>query len=163
MKANIFVMVGTHIKPFNRLLKKVDELIERGEIRGMVVAQTGNSTYKPKHYSGKPFFNESERNMLIKNSKIIITQAGAGSIIDSLLARKPTIVVPRLKRFGEHTDDHQIELAEAFGKEGKVITVLDMAELLDAIAKAKKLKPHTKGSGILAERLGKYLESLSKV
>jgi UDP-N-acetylglucosamine transferase subunit ALG13 len=40
----IFVTVGTHPQSFNRLLKAIDELVERGKIKEKVVMQIGHST-----------------------------------------------------------------------------------------------------------------------
>lgn len=45
----IFVTVGTHEQPFNRLVKTVDELIKDGVITEHVIMQTGFSTYEPKY------------------------------------------------------------------------------------------------------------------
>ena len=45
----IFVTVGTHEQPFNRLIQKVDELKKEGVITENVIIQTGFSTYKPKY------------------------------------------------------------------------------------------------------------------
>lgn len=43
----IFVTVGTHEQPFNRLIKKVDDLVANGNIKEKVIVQTGFSTYIP--------------------------------------------------------------------------------------------------------------------
>lgn len=45
----IFVTVGTHEQPFNRLIQKVDELKRDGIIKDDVIIQTGFSTYEPKY------------------------------------------------------------------------------------------------------------------
>lgn len=45
----IFVTVGTHEQPFNRLIQKVDELKRDGVIKDDVIIQTGFSTYEPKY------------------------------------------------------------------------------------------------------------------
>ena len=47
----IFVTVGTHEQPFNRLIQKVDELKKDGVITEDVIIQTGFSTYEPKYWS----------------------------------------------------------------------------------------------------------------
>lgn len=44
----IFVTVGTHEQPFNRLIQEVDHLVETGVIKEEVFIQTGYSTYEPK-------------------------------------------------------------------------------------------------------------------
>ena len=45
----IFVTVGTHEQPFNRLLQKIDELKKDGTIQDDVIIQTGFSTYRPQY------------------------------------------------------------------------------------------------------------------
>ena len=40
----IFVTVGTHEQPFNRLIEEVDRLVETGVITDEVFIQTGYST-----------------------------------------------------------------------------------------------------------------------
>ena len=45
----IFVTVGTHEQPFNRLVEYIDQLKENGTISEEVIIQTGFSTYEPKH------------------------------------------------------------------------------------------------------------------
>ena len=45
----IFVTVGTHEQPFNRLIQKIDELVRDGEIEDDVFMQIGYSTYEPKY------------------------------------------------------------------------------------------------------------------
>ena len=46
----IFVTVGTHEQPFNRLIQKIDELKKDGIINEDVIIQTGFSTYEPKYF-----------------------------------------------------------------------------------------------------------------
>ena len=45
----IFVTVGTHEQPFNRLIQAVDDLKRDGIITEEVIMQTGFSTYEPKY------------------------------------------------------------------------------------------------------------------
>lgn len=45
----IFVTLGTHEQPFNRLIKKVDDLVANGDIKEKVIVQTGFSTYIPEY------------------------------------------------------------------------------------------------------------------
>lgn len=133
----IFLTLGTHPQQFNRLLEKVDSLIEKGKIKGHVFAQTGNSDYTPRHCSFKKFIPPKEYEQEFEKSDIIISHGGAGAIINALKFKKPLIIVPRLKKFSEHTDDHQIDLAEALDKRKKAIAVFDLKELAEAIERAK--------------------------
>ena len=56
----IFVTVGSRNYPFDRLFKKLDSLCEEGVIQGEMFAQTGTSTYQPKHFAYKDFISQDE-------------------------------------------------------------------------------------------------------
>jgi UDP-N-acetylglucosamine transferase subunit ALG13 len=140
----IFTTVGTHTQPFDRLLKKIDELIEKGIIKEKVIAQIGYSTYKPKNYNYFTFTSEEKILELNKKARLIIAHAGAGSIITALQFRKPVIVVPRLKKFNEHVNNHQVQIARAFEKEKKVLACYDIEDLEKVIIMARKFRPRIK-------------------
>ena len=44
----IFVTVGTHEQPFNRLIEEIDKLKGDGIIKEEVIIQKGFSNYEPK-------------------------------------------------------------------------------------------------------------------
>jgi UDP-N-acetylglucosamine transferase subunit ALG13 len=138
----IFVTVGTHTQPFNRLLKKIDELIQKGEIKEKVIAQIGNSTYRPRNYEYFKFTNEEKILKLNKEANLVITHAGVGSIITALQFKKSVVVVPRLREFNEHTNDHQIQIAKIFHKQKKILVCYNCDKLGLVIKKAKKFKPN---------------------
>ena len=137
----IFVTLGTQRFQFDRLLKYIDEQIENGKIKENVFAQIGNSSYKPKNYNYKDFLDKEEFEEKIKASQLIITHSGVGTIIASINENKPVIVVPRLKKFGEHVDDHQLQIAESFSKKNFVISNGEnIDDLIENIKKSKKFK-----------------------
>lgn len=110
----IFVTVGSQKFQFNRLLKKIDELIEKKVINEEVFAQIGVSDYKPKNYDYKDYMTQDEFAQKLDGADIIITHAGTGVIVNSVKKGKKVIAIPRLKKYGEHVDDHQIQLIEQF-------------------------------------------------
>ena len=57
-----------------------------------------------------------EFNETIEKSDYIITHGGVGSIIDSLKKNKKVIAVPRLGKYNEHVNDHQVEIIESFNE-----------------------------------------------
>ena len=156
----IFVTCGTHTMQFNRLLEMIDSLIEEGKIRGKVIAQTGNSTYIPKNCEHFRFAEQKRMEELHDKSDIIISHAGAGSVITALSHRKKLIVVPRLKKYGEHVDDHQLDLAAELERGGKLLAAKSKEELAVAISKMKSFKPKLGSSKALMENLGKYIANL---
>ena len=104
----IFVTVGTHEQPFNRLVEYIDNLKGEGKLTDEVIIQTGYSTYEPKHckFSKMLKYNEMVEN--VKNARIVITHGGPASFIMPLQYGKVPVVVPRQKRFNEHVYDHQL-------------------------------------------------------
>ena len=146
----ILVLTGTHNQAFDRLINSVDELAENCLEKFFI--QTGNSLIKPKNCKWKKFLTPIEFEKKINESSLVITHGGAGSIINSLKNKKPTIVVPREKKFNEHINDHQIELAEALDKEKKIVLCRNLSKLNETIKKAKKLSPpEQKNKGIIKE------------
>ena len=137
----IFVTLGTQKFQFDRLLKYIDEKIESKEINEEVFAQIGNSTYTPVNYQFKKFLDKTEFEESINKANLVITHSGVGTIISSITKRKPVIVVPRLARFGEHVDDHQLQISESFSNKNLVISNgEEISDLINNIDKARVFK-----------------------
>ena len=110
----IFVSVGSQKFQFNRLLEKIDELIEKKIIKEPVFAQIGTSDYKPSNYEYTDFMTQDEFNKKIDECILLITHAGTGVIVNAVKKGKKVIATPRLAKYGEHVDDHQIQLIQQF-------------------------------------------------
>ena len=106
----IFITLGSQKFQFNRLLKAVDEIAVDDEI----FAQIGYSDYKPQHYEYKEFLDRDEFEQMMSKADIVITHGGTGAIIEAVKKGKKVIAVPRLKKYGEHVDDHQMQLIGQF-------------------------------------------------
>jgi beta-1,4-N-acetylglucosaminyltransferase len=128
----IFVTVGSSDCDFSRLISKIDQLVSVGCIADVVV-QIGNSKYTPKACHSIRFAPQHEIVSLIEKSEFVICHGGTGTIDMVLGLRKKTIVVPRMKKFGEITDDHQLELAELLEKAGRVLVVKDIKDIEDCL------------------------------
>lgn len=130
----IFVTLGTQKFQFDRLLKKLDELVEQNKIRSEdLTVQCVYAEYQPKNFTMFAMKPQNEIEEIMKNVDLVITHSGTGSIITSLKLEKNIIIVPRLKKYGEHVDNHQVELAEVFKEKVNVIVVDDMNDLEKAI------------------------------
>ena len=79
----IFVTVGTHEQPFNRLVKAVDELKRDGIITEDVIMQTGFSTYEPKYCQWSKLIPYQQMIKNVEDARIVITHGGDGDIIGS--------------------------------------------------------------------------------
>jgi len=108
-------------------VKEMDSIA--AEIDQKVIIQTGFTNYKPENAEWFDFVEESRIKGYYKNADVIVTHGGAGSLLDCLKYSPSIIVVPRLKKYNEHLDDQQIDLALALQIQGKVTTVLDTNEL----------------------------------
>lgn len=133
----IFVTVGSQKFQFNRLLEAVDRLIEQGVIREEVFAQTGYCDYRPVHFPSQAFWDRDAFAEKEAQCDILITHGGTGAIIGAVKLGKKVIAVPRLARYGEHVDDHQIQLIEQFKEQNLICGLSDCSELADALAFVK--------------------------
>ena len=136
----IFVTVGTHEQPFDRLVKKVDELKYSGIIKEEVFIQTGFSTYEPKYCEWSKLIPYQQMINEIEAARIVITHGGPASFIMPLQIGKIPIVVPRQHKFGEHVNDHQLNFTRSVAeKMGTIILVEDINNLEDRIINYKKI------------------------
>lgn len=129
----IFVTVGTHEQPFDRLVSCIDELKGSGIIREDVIIQTGYSTYEPKHCTWSKLLPYEEMIENVNNARIVITHGGPSSFIMPLQVGKTPIVVPRQERYGEHVNDHQLEFALEVARRQKNILVAEDVSQLGAL------------------------------
>ena len=84
----IFVCTGSRNYQFDRLIKKLDELIEEKVIKDEVFAQIGDGTYIPKNMQYKKFVDADEYKQFQQNAEIVITHGGTGSIVGALKNKK---------------------------------------------------------------------------
>lgn len=130
----IFVTVGTHEQPFNRLVKAIDELKRDGVITEDVIMQTGFSTYEPKYCQWSKLITHQQMIKNMEDARIIITHGGPASFIMPMQIGKTPIVVPRQYRFDEHVNDHQIEFARNVAQRmGTIIPIEDISTLGNVI------------------------------
>lgn len=130
----IFVTVGTHEQPFDRLVRCVDELKGSGVITEDVFIQTGYTDYEPVHCQWSKLLPYSDMEKYVRQARIVITHGGPSSFIMPLQVGKIPIVVPRQEKYGEHVNDHQLAFALEVEKRQKNIFVAsDIALLGDMI------------------------------
>ena len=131
----IFVTVGTHEQPFDRLVSAIDELKGKGIICEDVIIQTGYSTFQPKHCQWHKLLPYSEMVKNVASARIVITHGGPSSFIMPLQVGKIPVVVPREEKYGEHVNDHQVAFCrEVQQRQKNILVVQDMAQLGDYIA-----------------------------
>jgi UDP-N-acetylglucosamine transferase subunit ALG13 len=157
----IFVTVG--VAPyygFDRLINEMDRIA--GEIDEKVVMQIGNTRSKPKNAEFFSFTSNEEIERLYKNARVIVSHSGAGSIITATQYGKPIIVVPRMKKYGEYGNDHQLEIADAFAREGKIKVVYDVKDLEKTLQEVTSSLEKIERDKRLVNFLKSYLDDLEK-
>ncbi len=125
----IFVTVGTHEQPFDRLVEALDQLKKDNRIAHEVFIQTGYSGYKPRYCEFSPFIGFEEMLKRIREADIVITHGGTGSIMLALYDDKIPVVMPRQKQYREHIDDHQLIFCRTMEAKGKLIPAYEAPDL----------------------------------
>ena len=156
----VLVTLGTQKEPFTRLLN----FIEKSNIDDEIIVQNGHTSYKSNKMKLIGFVDYDEMSKLEDKADYIITHAGTGSVVGPLKKGKKIIVCARLKKYGEHVDDHQTELASVFANEGYVLELKENDNLDDVIEKIPTFVPKKYISNTenfknkLKERIDSYLK-----
>ncbi len=156
----IFVTVGTHEQPFNRLVKKMD-LIAKA-LNEKVIIQSGYSTYIPQYAEYKKFMDYEEMKQNYDKARIIVTHGGPSSFLDAVQLGKIPIVVPRQKKYEEHINNHQVNFClKVQKKDNNIIVLLDENELVTTIKNYDKIVSKMNLSGSSHNRL--FMENFENV
>ncbi|MGF1753162.1 hypothetical protein L4C33_06135 [Vibrio makurazakiensis] len=134
----IFLTVGTQL-PFDRLVSTVDNMA--ADLNLEIVAQVGSGKYQPKCMKFHDVMEPDSVDEMFKASSVIISHAGMGSIINCLRLKKPIIIFPRLSKFGEHRNDHQMDTLKSFSNVAGVYVAQDESTLRDLLSRVNDLCP----------------------
>lgn len=170
----IFVTVGTHEQPFDRLVKHMDFLSEKGTIREEIYILTGYSTFSPRYCSHTKFLKFDSMTEKMEKARIIITHGGASSIILAFHSGKIPIVVPRQKKYHEHVDNHQVYFCRKLEQKGEIIAIYDIENLEnkllhydEEVRKLRKINPRNqilgKNSTAFTRELDRICSRLMKI
>lgn len=158
----IFLTVGT-LFPFDRLVRTIDEVVAKGLIKEEVFAQIGKGGFKPKNIEYTEVLNKDTFDFYVNKASCLISHAGVGSITIALNHRKPLLVVPRLKCFGEHVNDHQLYTAKKFEQLGCILAAYDTNQLWQKIEELKHFVPKRRQAQVesVVERISRFLLQVS--
>lgn len=130
-----FVTVGNGTLPFTRLLQAICEVAQ--QLPQPVFVQFGaDQSFSCPVCTSVAFLEMGEFEKRVTEAELLILHAGAGSVMHAVRAGKIPVVMPRLAKFGEIVDDHQLEFAHALEKTGKVFVAHDAATLVQAATSA---------------------------
>ncbi|GFR36231.1 PssE/Cps14G family polysaccharide biosynthesis glycosyltransferase [Thermobrachium celere] len=157
----IFVTLGTFDMPFNRLLEYVDKLIESGKIVEEVIVQAGFTKYNSNNFKIIDFLSNEEIEQYYNNSSFIISHGGTGSLMLGVKKGKKVIGVPRLAKYGEHNNDHQIEIINLLKEQNFILSAFDYDELSMAIDKIQYFEPkkYVSKTQVIIDFISDYIDS----
>lgn len=155
----IFVTLGSQKFQFNRLLQTIDNFIEEKKIEEDIFAQIGYSDYRPQNYKYKKFLEYEEFVEMEEKASIVITHGGTGAIIGAVKKNKKVIAVPRLSKYGEHVDDHQLQLISQFSSQNLICGVKDCKEIVGALeyVKEHKFEKYQSNTQSIISSIDKYI------
>lgn len=143
----VSVFLGTQDKSFKRIIDYILKLKEEGFLKGKkIIIQMGQTKYDFKNLDKKynieffDFKNEEEINKIIEKSDFVISHSGVGLLMSAIKLHKKIIIVPRLKKYKEHVNDHQVQIAENFKDENYGIVASNYDEFKKAIKNIKDFK-----------------------
>lgn len=141
----IFVILGTQDKKFPRLLEALQKQINTGKIskKEEIIVQSGSTKFESKNMKILDYMSVKKFEECIEKADIIICHAGVGTILTALKKGKKIIAAARLKKYGEHVNDHQLQILDNFTKEGYILALEDFEKLDLILKQAKNFTPAT--------------------
>jgi len=160
----IFLTVGTQF-PFDRLVKAVDETVSKNGLDEQIFAQVGTTTYRPRNFEAVPSLEKTLFDKHFSEADSIISHAGMGTITMALDSGKPLLVMPRLSKYGEVVNDHQLAIARKFEQLGYLLVAYDAEDLPAEMKKLKSFVPQNRQpeAKLVADRISVFLNELSEL
>lgn len=156
----IFLITGTQ-EPFDRMVEYVDEW---SALTGFtdIIGQISDASYKPRNFKYFDFTPIEEFDKLFRNASLIVAHAGMGTIISALQYSKPIIVMPRLAKYHEHRNDHQLATADSFSKLGYVKAAYSKEELFHFLNNRQEIIPASPISHYASDQLTHTVQDFIK-
>ncbi len=157
----IFLTVGTQF-PFDRLVRAIDDIVGEGLISETVFGQIGRGACKPRNFEAVARMEKEEFDKHLSQASGIIGHAGMGTISMALNNRKPLLAMPRLKKYGEVVNDHQLGIAKRFSELGHILAAYGVEDLPDGIARLGDFIPNERrpAAHAVADRISRFLNGV---
>lgn len=124
----VLVSLGTQKQQFTRILRLIEN---SDELKcAEILVQAGHTKYKSDRMNIIEFMNQEGFNIALNDADIVICHGGVGTIFSALKSGKKVLAVPRLAKYDEHVDDHQLEICRKLQKEGYILYLND-SEIFD--------------------------------
>lgn len=158
----ILLMVGTQF-PFDRLVEAVDKAAGNGLVDGDIFAQIGDTLYRPHNFEYVKTFEKSDFDRWIEKASGIISHAGMGTIAIAFEYKKRLLVMPRLKKYGEVVNDHQLAITRKFEGLGYLLAAYKAEDLPAKIQELKSFvpRPRRNRAKAVTERISRFLTQIN--
>ncbi|TQO38580.1 UDP-N-acetylglucosamine transferase subunit ALG13 [Arenibacter algicola] len=158
----IIVLLGTFPTAFERPLIEIDRLCREGKIKEKVIVQSGHTLFDSQYLVMRPFIPPDELTELYKEARVVITQAGTGSLIKGMKLYKKIISIPRLAKYGEAVDNHQEEILHEFTKLNYILPWTEDIALENVLSQIADFKPspYLSTKQKIIDYLGEYIDSI---
>lgn len=151
----IFVTLGTQDKPFKRLL----DYVENSNIQDEFIVQAGFTDYETKKFKIYKYLDKDEFDNYIKDADLVICHGGVGTIVSCLNDEKKVLAVPRLSKYGEHQNNHQLQIVNAYKQKGYLTVMNDGDDFDLKVIEAMAFKPNkfVSNNEVFVNKLKKYI------
>lgn len=158
----IFLTVGTQF-PFDRLVRAVDEVVGDNRFNEEIFAQIGTTSYRPKNFESASVLEKTLFDKYFNEADSIISHAGMGSITMAREKKKPLLVMPRLRKYGEVVNNHQLDIAKRFEKLGYLLVAYGKEDLPEKMRRLKTFVPQERETQpeAVSGRIEKFLKELA--
>ncbi|MGL4337624.1 MAG: glycosyltransferase [Turicibacter sp.] len=133
----ILVLCGTQKQDFTRMIKAVEAVADLDT----VVVQAGHNAYHSDKMRVFSFVSNEEIQDLYEKADLIVTHGGAGSMLQAIQNKKKIIAFPRLSKYGEHVNDHQVELAKKYEDLGYLMVYPEGEDFKETYERAISFSP----------------------
>ena len=154
----LFVSLGTQDKEFKRLIDYCEAL----NIDEEIIVQAGLTHYRSDKLKILNFIEQDDFEKYLSEARVVICHGGVGTIINALNKGKVVIACPRLAKYHEHHNDHQVEIIKEFEKRGLILALRENDNLADVLKKAETFKPgkYISNTANFVHKLDEYLSNL---
>ncbi len=136
----VVVTVGTSTYGFGRLFERLIDVLPAG---CEVVWQAGGTDLSllvgRRNDHACHYLSVSELAQAMVDADLVVCHGGVGSALRALEAGRAPLLVPRRARYGEHVDDHQVEISRELAGRGLAtssdVEGIDLLTLRSAAAK----------------------------
>lgn len=140
----ILITMGTQHQRFDRLIDAIFNYCCENDLQEeFIIQSTVNYNIKDRYenVTELTLIEPQVMNKYISDARLVITHGGTGSVLKPLGMDKVVIAAPRMLKYKEHLDNHQIELVESFVDAGYIIGYYENSKFEDIFKMAENFTP----------------------